>query len=70
VQPYYDALLGKLITYGANRRSAVARMERALRELQIEGITTNCDEQLRIVRSALFRRGTYGTDALATILEE
>jgi acetyl-CoA carboxylase biotin carboxylase subunit len=70
VQPYYDALLGKLITYGANRRSAVARMERALRELQIEGITTNRDEQLRIVRSALFRRGTYGTDALATILEE
>jgi acetyl-CoA carboxylase biotin carboxylase subunit len=70
VPPYYDALVGKLITYGTHRRSAVGRMERALRELEIEGIGTNRDEQLSIVRSSTFRGGIYGTSALASILEE
>jgi acetyl-CoA carboxylase biotin carboxylase subunit len=70
VQPYYDALVAKLITYGAHRRSAVSRMERALRELEIGGISTNREEQLIIVSSKRFKRGHYGTSDLSKILEE
>ncbi len=70
VQPYYDALLGKLITYGSTRRSAVERMVRALAELKIDGISTNIEEQKRIIDSAVFRKGVFGTYDLPKILEE
>ncbi len=70
VQPFYDSLVAKLITYGANRRSAVSRMDRALRELEIGGISTNREEQLIIIRSKLFKSGVYGTFALDKILKE
>ena len=41
VPPYYDSMIGKVITWGADRQSAVARMRTALSELVIEGITDN-----------------------------
>jgi len=40
VPPFYDSLLGKLIVHDEDRPSAIARLRRALRELQIEGVTT------------------------------
>ena len=51
VPPFYDSLLGKLIVHDEDRAAAIARLKRALRELQIEGVTTTvalhralCDE--------------------------
>lgn len=41
VPPYYDSLIGKLITYGENREAALARMKNALTELVVEGIKSN-----------------------------
>ena len=41
VPPYYDSMIGKVITWGADRESAIARMRTALSELVIEGITDN-----------------------------
>jgi acetyl-CoA carboxylase biotin carboxylase subunit len=41
VPPYYDSMIGKLITYGDNRDVAIARMRNALNELVIDGIRTN-----------------------------
>lgn len=41
VPPYYDAMIGKLIVWGDDRETAIARMRAALDELQIEGIETN-----------------------------
>jgi acetyl-CoA carboxylase biotin carboxylase subunit len=41
VPPYYDSLIGKLITWGESREIALARMNNALSELVIEGIKTN-----------------------------
>ena len=41
VPPYYDSMIGKLITYGDNRDVAIARMRNALNELVIDGIKTN-----------------------------
>ncbi|OGT65976.1 MAG: acetyl-CoA carboxylase biotin carboxylase subunit [Gammaproteobacteria bacterium RIFCSPHIGHO2_12_FULL_45_9] len=41
VPPYYDSLIGKLITYGPTRESAIAKMRIALSELVVEGIKTN-----------------------------
>ena len=41
VPPHYDSMIGKLITYGATREQAIARMRIALSEMVVEGIKTN-----------------------------
>ncbi|MDE2139870.1 MAG: acetyl-CoA carboxylase biotin carboxylase subunit [Gammaproteobacteria bacterium] len=41
VPPYYDSLIGKIIAYGDDRASALARMRTALMETLVEGINTN-----------------------------
>lgn len=40
IPPHYDSLIGKLIVHGRDRREALARLERALHELVIDGIDT------------------------------
>ncbi len=41
VPPYYDSMIGKLITHGLNRRDALIRMGGALQEMVVDGISTN-----------------------------
>ena len=43
VPPHYDSMIGKLITWGDTRETAIARAKMALRELVIEGINTNIE---------------------------
>jgi acetyl-CoA carboxylase biotin carboxylase subunit len=59
VTPFYDALLGKLIIYAGSREEALRKMKAALCELVIEGVPNNIEEQLAIVSSEPFMRGTY-----------
>jgi acetyl-CoA carboxylase biotin carboxylase subunit len=61
VTPYYDSMIAKLIVHGPTRERALARMDRALGELNIEGIKTNRDEQRRIIGDKTFRSGNFGT---------
>ncbi|MDF9433435.1 acetyl-CoA carboxylase biotin carboxylase subunit [Chromohalobacter israelensis] len=57
VPPHYDSLLGKLITWGASRETALTRMRNALDELLVEGIKTNIDLQKDLVRDSAFMQG-------------
>ncbi|WP_220719170.1 acetyl-CoA carboxylase biotin carboxylase subunit [Agarivorans litoreus] len=57
VPPYYDSMIGKLITYGENRDIAIARMKNALSELVIDGIKTNVPLQEKIMRDENFQFG-------------
>lgn len=57
VPPYYDSLVGKIITYGQTREAALSRMANALDELHIEGIKTNITLQRDLVCDANFRKG-------------
>lgn len=59
---YYDSMLGKLIVWGRNRDEAVARMQRAMDEMQIEGVKTTIPFHRRILRNAFFRRGEIYTN--------
>ena len=40
IPPFYDSLVAKLIIYDENRTMAISRMNRALRQVRIEGIKT------------------------------
>ncbi|KXI29784.1 acetyl-CoA carboxylase biotin carboxylase subunit [Paraglaciecola hydrolytica] len=57
VPPYYDSMIGKLITYGETREVAIARMRHALDELVIAGIKTNIPLQKRIMADEAFAKG-------------
>ena len=57
VPPYYDSMIGKLITYGETREVAMARMQMALDEVVIDGIKTNIELQRRIMADENFQQG-------------
>ena len=57
VPPYYDSMIGKLITYGESRDEAIARMRHALDELVVDGIKTNVPLQQRIMADENFYAG-------------
>ena len=53
----YDSLIGKVITYGQDRETALSRMRIALDEMVIEGIKTNIPLQQRIMADEAFAAG-------------
>lgn len=57
VPPYYDSLIAKIITFGEDRETAIARMLNALDEVHIEGINTNIELHQRILMDEHFREG-------------
>lgn len=57
VPPFYDSMIGKLITYGESRDEAIARMRHALSELVIDGIKTNVSLQQSIMADENFFAG-------------
>ena len=57
VPPYYDSMIGKLITHGENRETAIARMRNALSELVVEGIKTNTALHQEILAHSAFHTG-------------
>ena len=60
VPPYYDSMIGKLITHGNDRAIAIARMRTALTEIVIEGIKSNIPLHQEIFQHSAFQAG--GTD--------
>ncbi|HHJ15431.1 MAG TPA: acetyl-CoA carboxylase biotin carboxylase subunit [Gammaproteobacteria bacterium] len=60
VPPYYDSMIAKLIAYGDDRASAMARMRGALSEIVIDGIRTNIPLHQDICSDSAFLAG--GTD--------
>jgi acetyl-CoA carboxylase biotin carboxylase subunit len=60
VPPHYDSLLAKLIVWAPTRDEAIARMQRALEEFIIEGVTTTIPFHQRLLKHEGFIRGeTY-----------
>ena len=70
VPPNYDSMIGKLITFGDSRASALARMQIALSEMAVDGILTNIPMQQKILKDDTFRRGEHHIHYLAELLEK
>lgn len=61
VSQYYDNLVGKLIVWGKDRPTAIARTIRALEEMVIEGVATTIPADLAILRHPDFAAVTHST---------
>ena len=57
VPPHYDSMIGKLITWGDTRETAIARAKMALRELVIEGISTNIELHQDLLEDPVVNKG-------------
>jgi len=57
VPPYYDSMIGKVITWGEDRSSAIARMRTALSEMVIEGINSNVPLHQDLLNDTAFEEG-------------
>ena len=64
VPPYYDSLLGKLVVWGPDRATAIARGRVALDELVIEGLVTNVAIQRALLSNETFLEGRFTTNLL------
>ena len=57
VPPFYDSMIGKLISYGNNRDAAIRRMLNALGEIVVDGIETNVNLHKSLLTDNEFRKG-------------
>ena len=57
VPPYYDSMIGKIITHGMHRSEALTRMNGALQEMVIDGIKTNLPLHRELVQDSKFIKG-------------
>lgn len=69
IPPYYDSMIGKLITYGRNREIAMDRMYRALGEFIISGIKTTIPFSKAIMQDPVFRNGKATTKFIEEFVE-
>jgi acetyl-CoA carboxylase, biotin carboxylase subunit len=64
IPPYYDSMIGKLITVARTRNEAISTMYRALSEYVIEGIKTTIPFHLQLMQDERFRSGDFNTKFL------
>ncbi len=64
IPPYYDSMIGKLITVAQTREEAINTMYRALSEFVVEGIKTTIPFHLQLMQNADFRSGNFTTEFL------
>ena len=69
VPPNYDSLVAKIISFGEDRESALAKMRGALDELVVDGIRTNTPLHRDLVRDPEFRKGGVNIHYLEKKLE-
>mgnify|MGYP001584221585 FL=1 len=70
VPPYYDSMIGKVITFGGNRTNAIIKMQNALDEMVIDGIKTNIPLQRKIMSDKTFKKGGMNIHYLEKMLGE
>jgi acetyl-CoA carboxylase biotin carboxylase subunit len=69
VPPYYDSLLAKVVVHAATRDAALARMDAALRDSRVTGLSTTIDVCRRILADEGFRAGGVPVDYLPALME-
>ena len=69
ISQYYDNLVGKLIVWGKDRPTAIARTIRALKEMVVEGIATTIPADIAILEHPDFAAVTHSTKWVEEVLD-
>ncbi len=69
ISQYYDNLVGKLICWGHDRPTAIARTLRALKEFQIDGVATTIPADIAILEHPDFAAATHSTKWVEEVLD-
>ena len=69
ITPYYDSMISKLIVHGSDRDEAIRKMRWALSEFIVDGVDTNIDFQLEIIKQPEFIGGDYDNGFLTRYME-
>jgi len=67
IPPYYDSMIGKLITVARTRNEAIDTMYRALSEYVIEGVKTTIPFHIKLIKDERFRSGDLNTKFLGGV---
>ena len=70
IPPYYDSMIGKLITIARTRQEAIDTMYRALSEYVIDGVKTTIPFHLQLMKNEDFRKGNFTTKFLESFVME
>jgi acetyl-CoA carboxylase biotin carboxylase subunit len=70
ISPYYDSMIGKLMTHGRDRAEAIARMRRCVEVMWVEGVKTNLPLHRRILEDPDFQAGRFDTRFLERFLPQ
>ncbi len=70
ITPYYDSMISKLIAHGSDRDDAIRKMKWALAEFIVDGVDTNIDFHLGIIKQPEFRDGNYDIGFLNRYMEK
>jgi len=68
IPPYYDSMIGKLITVAQTREEAILKMERALDEYIIEGVKSTIPFHQQLMKDEGFRKGNFTTKFMETFV--
>ncbi len=69
ITPHYDSMIAKLIAYAPTREQAVRKMRWALAEFVVDGVATNIDFQLSLLKPAEVEAGRYDIGFLTRLLD-
>lgn len=70
ITPYYDSMISKLIAHGSDRDDAIKKMKWALSEFIVDGVDTNIDFHLEIIKHPDFKNGNYDIGFLNRYMEK
>jgi acetyl-CoA carboxylase biotin carboxylase subunit len=69
IPPHYDSMMAKLIAYAPTREEAIGKMGWALAEFVVDGVDTNIDFHLSLLRDSRFIGGDYHIKSLEEMMK-
>jgi len=70
IPPHYDSMIAKVITHARDRNKCIRRMQRAIDELAIIGVTTNCELHRRLLANPGFQSADFNIHFLERWLKQ
>ena len=70
IPPHYDSMIAKIITHARDREKCIRRIQRAIDELVVLGVTTNQELHQRLLANPGFQKGEFNIHFLEKWLNQ